>query len=142
MMKMIKGGIMSVNDVQTQSSATLAVSRKVLIEQYKKISSFSEQLCTPLVAEDYVIQSMPDGSPTKWHLAHVTWFWETFLLAVARPDYKSPYPQYAYLFNSSYTSLGKRHSRPLRRLISRPTVRETYQYRAFVDEQVVDLLEN
>jgi ergothioneine biosynthesis protein EgtB len=142
MMKIIKGEIMSVNDIQTQSSATLSVSRKVLIEQYKKVRSFSEQLCAPLVAEDYVIQSMPDGSPTKWHLAHVTWFWETFLLSVAKSDYKSPYPQYAYLFNSYYNSLGKRHSRPLRGLISRPTVQETYQYRAFIDEQMLALLED
>jgi ergothioneine biosynthesis protein EgtB len=117
------------------------VSRQSLVEQYKQVRSFSEQLCTPLVTEDYVIQSMPDVSPTKWHLAHVTWFWETFLLSSARPDYKSPHPQYAYLFNSYYNSIGERHCRPKRGLISRPTVKETYQYRAYVDEQVVDLLE-
>jgi hypothetical protein len=84
---------------------------------------------------------MPDVSPTKWHLAHVTWFWETFLLSPAKPDYKSLHPQYAYLFNSYYNSLGERHCRPRRGLISRPTVKETYQYRAYVDEQVLDLLE-
>jgi ergothioneine biosynthesis protein EgtB len=96
----------------------------------------------PLVAEDYVIQSMADASPTKWHLAHVTWFWEAFLLSTAKSNYKSPYPQYAYLFNSYYNSLGERYSRPLRGLISRPTVQETYQYRAFIDEQVLTLLDN
>lgn len=133
---------MNANDVHVQSSPNHSISRKVLIEQYKEVRSFSEQLCIPLVAEDYVIQSMADGSPTKWHLAHVTWFWEAFLLSVAKPDYKSPYPQYAYLFNSYYNSLGKRHNRPLRGLISRPTVQETYQYRAFIDEQVLDVLEN
>jgi ergothioneine biosynthesis protein EgtB len=128
-------------NLQAQSSTTLAVSRQSLVEQYKQVRSFSEQLCIPLVTEDYVIQSMPDVSPTKWHLAHVTWFWETFLLSPARPDYKSPHPQYAYLFNSYYNSLGERHCRPKRGLISRPTVKETYQYRAYVDEQVLDLLE-
>jgi ergothioneine biosynthesis protein EgtB len=117
------------------------VSRQSLVEQYKQVRSFSEQLCIPLVTEDYVIQSMPDVSPTKWHLAHVTWFWETFLLSPAKPDYKSPHPQYAFLFNSYYNSLGERHCRPRRGLISRPTVKETYQYRAYVDEQVLDLLE-
>ena len=117
-----------------------SLSRQTLVEQYRRVRSFSEQLCRPLVTEDYVIQSMPDVSPTKWHLAHVTWFWETFLLSPARPGYISPHPQYAYLFNSYYNSIGTRHCRPKRGLISRPTVRETYQYRAYVDEQVLDLL--
>ncbi len=118
-----------------------SISKHSLVEQYKRIRHFSEYLCEPLVAEDYVVQSMPDVSPTKWHLAHVTWFWETFLLATTLPDYASLHPQYAYLFNSYYNSLGQRHSRPKRGLISRPTVKETYQYRAYVDEHVLELLE-
>ena len=124
----------------TTKTTTPSLSRQSLVERYQSIRSFSEQLCVPLVTEDYVIQSMPDVSPTKWHLAHVTWFWETFLLTAAKADYRSPHPQYAYLFNSYYNSIGTRHCRPKRGLISRPTVKETYQYRAYVDEQVLALL--
>ncbi|GAC1360799.1 MAG: ergothioneine biosynthesis protein EgtB [Ktedonobacteraceae bacterium] len=118
-----------------------SASQQNFIERYKTVRRFSEQLCEPLVTEDYVIQSMPDTSPTKWHLAHVTWFWETFLLSPEVPGYTSLHPNYAYLFNSYYNSLGARHSRPKRGLISRPTVEQTYQYRRYVDEQVLTLLE-
>jgi ergothioneine biosynthesis protein EgtB len=116
-------------------------SRDYFVEQYSRVRRFSEQLCKPLVTEDYVIQSMPDVSPTKWHLAHVSWFFETFLLFPAIPDYQSLHPQYAYLFNSYYNTLGARHCRPKRGLISRPTVQETYAYRQYVDEHVLNLLE-
>jgi ergothioneine biosynthesis protein EgtB len=117
------------------------LSNRYFVERYKQVRSFTEQLCEPLATEDYVIQSMPDVSPTKWHLAHVTWFWETFLLSPALPGYKSLHPQYAYLFNSYYNTLGERHCRPNRGLISRPTVKETYEYRRYVDEHVLSLLE-
>lgn len=120
---------------------TQSQSNQYFVEQYQKVRRFSEQLCEPLVTEDYVIQSMPDVSPTKWHLAHVSWFFETFLLIPAVPAYKSLHPQYAYLFNSYYNTLGERHCRPKRGLISRPTVKETYEYRRYVDEHVLDLLE-
>jgi ergothioneine biosynthesis protein EgtB len=116
-------------------------SNQYFIEQYRKVRRFSEHLCEPLVTEDYVIQSMPDVSPTKWHLAHVSWFFETFLLSPALPDYKSLHPQYAYLFNSYYNTIGERHCRPKRGLISRPTVKETFEYRRYVDEHVLELLE-
>ncbi len=121
-------------DFQTASSA-------YFVEQYERVRRFTEQLCEPLVTEDYVIQSMPDVSPTKWHLAHVSWFFETFVLFPAVPDYQSLHPQYAYLFNSYYNSLGERHCRPKRGLISRPTVQETYAYRRHVDEHILTLLE-
>ncbi|MGH7866223.1 MAG: ergothioneine biosynthesis protein EgtB, partial [Candidatus Dormibacteraceae bacterium] len=90
-------------------------------------------LCQPLVTEDYVIQAMPDVSPPKWHLAHTSWFFETFILAVASPDYRSPHASYAYLFNSYYMTVGERHCRPKRGLLSRPTIEEVYRYRAYVD---------
>ncbi|GCE51158.1 ergothioneine biosynthesis protein EgtB [Thermosporothrix hazakensis] len=112
-----------------------------LIDQYQRVRRFTESLCEPLETEDYVIQSMPDVSPTKWHLAHVTWFWETFLLASRQANYRSLHPQYAYLFNSYYNSLGQRHCRPKRGLISRPTVKETYEYRRYVDEHVLAYLQ-
>lgn len=111
-----------------------------LIEHYQTVRQFSEYLCEPLVTEDYVIQSMPDVSPTKWHLAHTSWFFETFVLTQAVPNYQTLHPQYAYLFNSYYVTLGKRHCRPKRGLISRPTVEETYRYRAYVDQQMLALL--
>jgi ergothioneine biosynthesis protein EgtB len=115
--------------------------RDSLIADYQKVRKFSEQLCETLETEDYVIQSMPDVSPTKWHLAHTSWFFETFLLNSIVPNYTSPHLQYAYLFNSYYNSLGQRHCRPKRGLISRPTVKETYEYRAYVDDYMLNLLE-
>src|SRR5215469_2462065 len=128
-------------EIQDRALSRQLPSRHELVTQYKTVRSFTEHLCEPLVAEDYVIQSMPDVSPTKWHLAHVTWFWETFLLSPALSGYQSLHPQYAYLFNSYYNTLGQRHCRPKRGLISRPTVKETYEYRRYVDERVFDLLE-
>jgi ergothioneine biosynthesis protein EgtB len=116
-------------------------SRKSLIANYQRVRTFSEQVCEPLEIEDYVVQSMPDVSPTKWHMAHTTWFFETFLLNAIVANYTSPHPQYAYLFNSYYNSLGQRHCRPKRGLISRPTVKETYAYREYVDDYILNLLE-
>jgi ergothioneine biosynthesis protein EgtB len=115
--------------------------RQHLLERYQQVRDFSKTLCAPLATEDYVVQSMPDCSPTKWHLAHVSWFFETFLLKPFAPDYASPNPGYAYLFNSYYNAVGDRYPRPQRGHISRPTVEETYRYRAHVDEHVLDLLE-
>src|SRR2546421_8239055 len=114
--------------------------QRALAERYQQVRKSTEVLCAPLAVEDYVIQSMPDCSPTKWHLAHVSWFFETFLLQPNLADYRSLHPQYTYLFNSYYNAVGQRHCRPKRGLISRPTVEETYRYRAYVDEHVLDLL--
>lgn len=133
-------GLIVAKDISVSPSDTIPVSKHDFIERYQAVRRFTEQLCGPLVTEDYVIQSMPDVSPTKWHLAHVTWFWETFLLSPALAGYTSFHPQYAYLFNSYYNSLGKRHARPMRGLLSRPTVEEVYLYRRYVDQHVVDLL--
>src|SRR5438105_11951413 len=112
-----------------------------LIRQYQDTRSTTEALCQPLAIEDYVVQSMPDCSPTKWHLAHVSWFFETFVLGPSVPGYRSLHPQYTYLFNSYYNAIGERHCRPKRGLISRPTVKQTYEYRAYVDEHMLELLE-
>jgi ergothioneine biosynthesis protein EgtB len=118
-----------------------AAERQALIERYQQVRGFSERLCSPLTLEDYVVQSMPDCSPTKWHLAHVSWFFETFLLEPSASDYRSPDPAYAYLFNSYYNAIGDKYPRPQRGLVTRPGVDETYRYRAHVDEHVLDLLE-
>lgn len=112
-----------------------------LAKSYMEVRNFTELLCKTLVTEDYVIQSMPDVSPTKWHLAHTSWFFETFILSKVNPNYESPHPQYSYLFNSYYVQTGERHARPERGLLSRPTVKEVYRYRHYVDESMVEFLE-
>ncbi|GCF09510.1 ergothioneine biosynthesis protein EgtB [Dictyobacter arantiisoli] len=127
-------------NIQDYATQTQPSPRQSLIDCYTRVRHFTEQLCVPLETEDYVIQSMPDVSPTRWHLAHTAWFFETFLLSPNVADYASPHPQYAYLFNSYYNSVGERHNRSQRGLISRPTVSETYTYRHYVDQCVTDFL--
>jgi ergothioneine biosynthesis protein EgtB len=109
--------------------------------RYRLVRGLSEKLCQTLKAEDCVVQTMPEVSPTKWHLAHTNWFFETFILREALPDYKPIHPQYAYLFNSYYNAAGKMHCRPKRGLISRPTFQETLEYRRQVDDLMGALLE-
>ena len=101
----------------------------------------TEVLCESLAIEDYVIQAMPDVSPTKWHLAHVTWFFEKFLLKPYLANYQIFHPHYDYLFNSYYQSLGSFHSRNQRGFLSRPTVAEIMQYRSYVDENLLMLIQ-
>ena len=101
----------------------------------------TEALCRPLAVEDYVVSSMSDVSPTKWHLAHTSWFYETFLLADHDPSYRSPHPRYAYLFNSYYVQAGERHCRAQRGLVTRPTVEEVFAYRAHVTAAVARLID-
>jgi ergothioneine biosynthesis protein EgtB len=111
-----------------------------LLARFHQIRDFTNSLCAGLEPEDCVVQSMPDVSPTKWHLAHTTWFFETFILKKFRAGYRPEIPQYAYLFNSYYNAAGDMHRRDLRGLISRPTVREAQRYRASVDSHVDNLL--
>ena len=111
-----------------------------LLSRFHQIRDFSNALCANLEPEDCVVQSMPDVSPTKWHLAHTTWFFETFILKKFSPGYRSEIPQYAYLFNSYYNAAGDMHRRDLRGLISRPTVEEAKRYRASIDSHIDNLL--
>jgi ergothioneine biosynthesis protein EgtB len=113
-----------------------------LIARFREVRDFTARLCRSLQPEDYVVQSMPDVSPTKWHLAHTSWFFETFVVKVWLPRYRSEVPQYAYLFNSYYNAAGDMHRRDLRGLISRPTVAETYRFRESIDECVIKLIED
>jgi ergothioneine biosynthesis protein EgtB len=113
-----------------------------LLRRYRAVRSQSAHLCETLETEDFVVQTVPDVSPTKWHLAHTTWFFETFLLKDNVPGYTSPDPIYEYLFNSYYNAVGKQWSRPDRGLLSRPTVRGVFEYRDHVDAAVTNLLEN
>ncbi len=114
---------------------------QALAARYSQVRDLSSRLCRNLQPEDFVVQSCPDVSPTKWHLAHTTWFFETFVLKVWMQRYRTEVPQYAYLFNSYYNAAGDMHRRDLRGLISRPTVAETYHYRQSVDECLIKLLE-
>ena len=116
--------------------------REHLLQKYSDVRKFTEKLCRPLNTEDYVIQSMPDASPAKWHLAHTSWFFEEFVLRKVYSGYKSINPNYAYLFNSYYVQAGERWFRPHRGLLSRPTVEEIYEYRTYVDKHMMDFLSN
>jgi len=118
------------------------ISSSGYIRSFLEVRSASEALCAPLETEDYVIQSMEDVSPPKWHLGHTTWFFETFLLARFLRGYKTYHDLYPYLFNSYYESIGKRVARPTRGLLSRPTVKEVYAYRSCINEQMCELLES
>jgi ergothioneine biosynthesis protein EgtB len=101
----------------------------------------TEQLCAPLAPEDYVVQSMPDASPAKWHLAHTSWFFETFVLVPGLADYRVYDPRFGYLFNSYYNAVGERIARDRRGMLTRPTVEEVYAYRAHVDQAMARLLD-
>ena len=126
----------------TQKPPRRAASRaESLITRYRQVRDLTTRLCRNLQPEDFVVQSCPDVSPTKWHLAHTTWFFETFVLKVWMQRYRTEVPQYAYLFNSYYNAAGDMHRRDLRGLISRPTVAETYHYRTSVDDCLTKLLE-
>jgi ergothioneine biosynthesis protein EgtB len=107
------------------------------VSTYCAVRALTEALAAPLSAEDQTVQSMPDASPTKWHLAHTSWFFETFLLGAEEPFD----PAYRFLFNSYYEAAGPRHSRAERGLITRPGVREVLDYRAAVDQRMTALLD-
>jgi ergothioneine biosynthesis protein EgtB len=101
------------------------------------VRAATEALCAPLSPEDMAVQSMPDASPAKWHLAHTTWFFETFLLSdPALGDYQPFHPSFVYLFNSYYEAVGPRHPRPRRGLLTRPSAADVFRYRAHVDAAV------
>ena len=110
------------------------------LDRYQAVRALTEALAEPLSAEDQTVQSMPDVSPTKWHRAHTSWFFETFLLSAHRPGYRPFHPAYGYLFNSYYEAVGPRHSRPDRGLVSRPGCAEVAAYRAHVDEHMAAML--
>jgi ergothioneine biosynthesis protein EgtB len=129
-------------DERTSSPASALNRAEQLLEQYRRVRQFSEELCQTLEAEDYVIQTMPEMSPTKWHLAHTTWFFETFVAKPHLPGCRPMHPQYAFLFNSYYHAAGKMHARLQRGLLSRPTVKETYAYRHYMDETMQRWLES
>jgi ergothioneine biosynthesis protein EgtB len=111
-----------------------------LQRRYDEVRAYTETLAAPLSPEDQTVQSMPDVSPTKWHRAHVTWFFETFVLADNEPGFTPYQDKYWFLFNSYYESLGPRYSRPDRGLVSRPGAHDVGVYRSNVDDRMRDLL--
>ena len=122
-------------------SAEKRDSGDALFARYAYERAYTLALCRTLKPEDCVVQSMPDVSPTKWHLAHVTWFFERFVVKKYVPDYVEYDPQYDYLFNSYYYTAGDMHKRPLRGLLSRPTLAEIKNYRAYVDSAMGRLID-
>jgi ergothioneine biosynthesis protein EgtB len=108
-----------------------------VLARYRAVREHTRALAAPLSAEDQGLQSMPEASPTKWHLAHTTWFFEAVVLAAHAPGYRPFDPRYARLFNSYYESLGPRHPRPQRGLLSRPSGVEVQAYRDAVDTAMV-----
>ncbi|MXN89598.1 ergothioneine biosynthesis protein EgtB [Flavobacterium sp. Sd200] len=113
-----------------------------LLQLYQKIRRHSEEICKPLETEDYVVQPVADVSPPKWHLGHTTWFFETFILLPHFKGYKEFNPQYNFVFNSYYESVGARVVRTDRGNLSRPSVADIYRYRAYVDKEMEAYLQN
>lgn len=127
----------SVNQPHPRSRASAP---QTLAHAYKAMRQHTQTLISALSPEDMVVQSMPDASPTKWHLAHTTWFFETFLLSEME-DYEVFDPTYAYLFNSYYEALGPRQPRAQRGLLTRPSIEDVLSYRKHVDVHMEHLLQ-
>lgn len=110
--------------------------KKRIKDRYDEVREATEKLTIPLEIEDFVIQAMENASPTKWHLAHTSWFFETFILKEAVDDFNSLHPQYSYIFNSYYVQTGDPHCRDKRGNLSRPTVKKVFEYRQYIDENI------
>ena len=111
-----------------------------LLQQYLTVRQMTDRLAEPLGAEDCLLQSMPDASPTKWHLAHTTWFFETFILSAEIPGYRPASPAANFLFNSYYNAIGERIARDRRGMLSRPSLEEIRRYRREIDDRMGDFL--
>lgn len=111
-----------------------------LVNRYKQVRKRSEDICSPLQKEDYVVQPVVDVSPPKWHIGHMTWFFETFVLKPHFMGYQEYNPDYNYVFNSYYETVGNRVIRTDRGNLSRPTVAEVYHYREYVDDAMEKFL--
>ncbi len=127
--------------VQTQGVWARSASQEPpSAERFLAVRDLTEGLAEPLSAEDQTVQSMPDCSPTKWHRAHTTWFFEEFVLGSNMEGFQPFDPRYRYLFNSYYESIGPRHARPERGLLTRPGIAEISEYRRRTDEIMVNFL--
>lgn len=114
--------------------------REALSQRFQRVRKTTVDICAPLSPEDYVPQPIEDVSPPKWHIGHVSWFYEQVFLERHIAGYKPFHPEYAWIFNSYYDSFGDRVERPLRGTLSRPTLDEVTRFRRYVDEQMLDLI--
>jgi ergothioneine biosynthesis protein EgtB len=126
---------------ESNAAAGSRVDRASVVDSYRAVRNHTEWLARPLSAEDQTLQSMPDASPTKWHRAHTTWFFETFVLVPFAKRYEEYDPEFGFLFNSYYEAVGPRHPRSRRGLVSRPGVTAIAAYRSHVDAAMHRLLE-
>ncbi len=117
------------------------VSREEVLQQFQKVQQETDKLCHPLKIEDYMLQTSPEVSPPKWHLAHMTWFYETYLLLPFLENYQSLYLEHRYLFNDHYIQAGKKFSSAHQSLLSRPTIEDISHYRQYVHQHMVQLIE-
>jgi ergothioneine biosynthesis protein EgtB len=133
---------MNVPQARAKAAAATGVPelRKAWLQNFRAVRAETEKRAAPLSAEDQVIQSMADASPAKWHRAHTTWFFEQFLLTPHQAGYRAFDPSFAYLFNSYYVAVGPRHARPMRGMLTRPSLQQVADYRAHVDAAVEALL--
>jgi len=122
------------------NKAAIYLPTEELLQRYEQIRLQTEKICKPLEPEDTVVQPMVDVSPPKWHIAHTSWFFETFLLSPYLPGYKPFHADYSYLFNSYYNSVGNRVQRHQRSTLTRPPLREIFTYRQHVDAHLQQLL--
>src|SRR5437868_193626 len=130
---------MSVSDVFTVALSAHS-NALPLLQRYVAVRRTTETIIEGLTPEDQMVQSMPDASPTKWHLAHTSWFFETFILKPNLRDYRLFHDDFTFLFNSYYKSLGSHPNRAFRGLFSRPSLEQVCAYRRHVDEHMAQLL--
>jgi ergothioneine biosynthesis protein EgtB len=128
-------------NIAPRAQSSVAADLNPIAQHYQQVREITLELCRTLTAEDMALQGMPDASPTKWHLAHSSWFFENFLLTPHLKNYRPFDARFGYLFNSYYYSVGSMHPRPERGLLSRPGVEEITHYRSHVDENMHKLLE-
>ncbi len=133
---------MAVTRPDRATKSRTLTARNVLLATFEHVRAQTEALALPLSPEDCALQSMPDASPVKWHLAHTTWFFETFVLAPHLPGYVAYDPAFRVLFNSYYETVGDKHPRPERGLISRPDLTTVHDYRAHVEHAMRDILKH
>src|SRR4051812_16191603 len=119
----------------------MTIETMTLLDRYMAVRKRTDDICEPLETEDYVVQPIADVSPPKWHIGHTTWFFETFILKNYYHEYKEFEPEYNYVFNSYYETVGARVIRTDRGNLSRPTVMNVKRYRRYVDEAIIKLLE-
>src|SRR5206468_6672820 len=138
-----EAGRMSLNPIAADTAAPAAAAtsdRSLLAERFARVRARTLALAAPLSPEDQCVQSMPEASPTKWHLAHTSWFFEAVVLQPHAAGYRPFDERFFFLFNSYYESLGPRHPRPQRGLLTRPGLDEVHRYRAHVDAGIARLL--